>query len=115
MKEKMGKTNILAKFAMAQAVATVSVVAAPKSVAIDSAKDDACNASASCRRGSAATASNVRQQQQQHCSKQHCTEACFTEEKFSFLCFSWRKKKKDVTYHGYREDADCDEEEEDIN
>ncbi len=29
-----------------------------------------------------------------------CTEASFTEERVSFLCFSWRRKKRDVTtYH----------------
>ncbi|QQP58550.1 Casein kinase I isoform gamma-2, partial [Caligus rogercresseyi] len=26
-----------------------------------------------------------------------CTEACFTETRFSFLCFSWKRKKDDVT------------------
>ena len=26
-------------------------------------------------------------------------EAVYTEERVSFLCFTWRKKKKDVTYH----------------
>ena len=28
-----------------------------------------------------------------------CTEAKFSEQKFSLLCFSWRKRKKGLTYH----------------
>ncbi len=32
----------------------------------------------------------------------HCTEACFTEERVSFLCFTWNKRKRDVTYHDHR-------------
>ena len=28
-----------------------------------------------------------------------CTEAKFSEQKVTFLCFTWRKKKKGLTYH----------------
>ena len=28
-----------------------------------------------------------------------CTEARFSEEKMTFLCFTWKKKRKGVTYH----------------
>eukprot|EP00093_Oithona_nana_P010688 10688.XXX_630954_631664_1 [CDS] Oithona nana genome sequencing. len=30
---------------------------------------------------------------------QGCTKAKFSEQKVSFLCFTWRKKKKGLTYH----------------
>ncbi|XP_040583913.1 casein kinase I-like [Lepeophtheirus salmonis] len=30
-----------------------------------------------------------------------CAEACFTETRFSFLCFSWKRKKDGVTYHNH--------------
>lgn len=32
-----------------------------------------------------------------------CTEAKYSEEKVSFLCFSWMKKRKGVTYHTCRQ------------
>ena len=36
------------------------------------------------------------------CNKKcRCTEACIVEERVSFLCFTWKKRKRDVTYHGY--------------
>ncbi|XP_059086697.1 casein kinase I-like [Tigriopus californicus] len=36
-----------------------------------------------------------------HQEKGRCTEACTVDERMSFLCFTWRKRKKDITYHTF--------------
>ena len=44
----------------------------------------------------------IKQQIQQQIEEnycQGCTEATMSEEKVTFLCFTWRKKKKGLTFH----------------